>query len=213
MKLEDMSKEDLVLELKKLQSEVFHLKMGRRFNVPEGTFPDGYAYSANLPDTRSGQIPSSQDLTYVGPCPSAGINNVVQKIEEDKVKSEEVDRREYSGWCLRITDFEGLKFLFLKSPDGRQVSIPVDSSPVVEGRVNRPQTLYQFANVLGTRDIPGVWPRWWKVETTPDAFIIERGGMTYTISPPTPEEYNLFWDFFTHLNKVRVKSIDLLDGA
>lgn len=257
--LENMTKEELIEEVKRLRaleigflhSELYHLKMVKQMNIPAGTpRPDGYAYGA-LPEDRSGQIPSLQDLdelktsgAWLGSSHGVGyrtnnphstpestegvskeevaevfstakekINAAVEKIVAYQKEAAEEDKKEYSGWCLRITDFEGIKFLYLKNPEGISYSIPVDSRKEVNGVQNNPQVLTQFANVLGTRDIVGVWPRWWKMEKNEDSFIISRGGMSYTITTSFPELTEFVENFFKHLNTVRVQSIDEADGA
>lgn len=287
--LENMTKEELLVEVKKMQEELYHLRMAKEMNLsPSAPRPDGYAAPATrptseapagwaLPEDRSGQIPSFQDLDEskisgailgviakfspgavdITPMPageeegnvwlgsSHGVgyrtNNPHRAPEDTGVSSEEVaplfstakdkieaavetivaykkaaeeeDRKEYAGWCLRITDFEGEKFMYLKSPDDRSMSLPLDYRDEVNGVSNRPQVISQLVNVLGTRNIPGVWPRWWKVEDTGEWFVISRHDLSYTISPKTVQQQTLLRDFFAHLNTVRVPSIDEEDGA
>lgn len=261
--LENMTKEELLAEVKKMQEELYHLKMSREMNIsPSAPRPDGYAAPATrptseapagwaLPEDRSGQIPSSQDLdestnsnVWLGSSHGVGyrtnnphsipeeqrgaskeevaevlttakekMNAAVEKIVAYKKEAEAEDKKEYAGWCLRITDFEGEKFMYLKSPDDRSMSLALDYRDEVNGVLNRPQVISQLVNTLGTRDIPGVWPRWWKVEDTGEWFVISRHDLSYTISPKTAQQQKLLRDFFAHLNTVRVPSIDEADGA
>lgn len=283
--LENMTKEELIAEVKKMQEELYHLRMSKEMNIsPSAPRPDGYAAPATrptseapagwaLPEDRSGQIPSAQDsplrnlnLSKVQPWMGAvmdtttmpdeskgdvwlgsshGVgyrdNNPHSVTDDTGVGPEEVatlfstakekieaavetiiayqkeaeaeDKKEYSGWCLRITDFEGEKFMYLKSPDDRSMSLLLDYRDEVNGVSNRPQVISQLVNVLGTRDIPGVWPRWWKVQDTGEWFVISRHDLSYTISPKTVQQQTLLRDFFAHLNTVRVPSIDEEDGA
>lgn len=283
--LENMTKEELLVEVKKMQEELYHLRMAKEMNLsPSAPRPDGYAAPATrptseapagwaLPEDRSGQIPSAQDsplrklnLSKVQPWMGAVIHDTAmpdaskgdvwlgsshgvgyrsnnphsatdgtevnpeevaailptaqekiaaaaETIVAYKKAAEEEDRKEYAGWCLRITDLEGEKFMFLKSPDDRSMSLPLDYRDEVNGISNRPQVISQLVNVLGTRNIPGVWPRWWKVEDTGEWFVISRHDLSYTISPKTVQQQTLLRDFFAHLNTVRVPSIDEEDGA
>lgn len=233
--LENMTKEELLVEVKKMQEELYHLRMAKEMNLsPSAPRPDGYAAPATrptseapagwaLPENRSGQIPSFQDLDESkisgaiadSPTPTAQekIAAAAETIVAYKKAAEEEDRKEYAGWCLRITDFEGEKFMYLKSPDDRSMSLPLDYRDEVNGVSNRPQVISQLVNVLGTRNIPGVWPRWWKVEDTGEWFVISRHDLSYTISPKTVQQQTLLRDFFAHLNTVRVPSIDEEDGA
>ncbi len=254
--LENMTKEELIQEVKKMRTELHYLKMVHEMNLsPTAPRPDGYAAPATrptseapagwaLPEDRSGQIPSAQDLPlrklnlskvqpWAGavmnsPMPDGAsmeevttlfstakekINAAAEKIVAYQAEWEAEDKKEYAGWCLRITDFEGEKFMYLKSPDDRSMSLALDYRDEVNGVLNRPQVISQLVNTLGTRDIPGVWPRWWKVVDTGEWFVISRHDLSYTISPKTAQQQAILRDFFAHLNKVHVKSIDQEDGA
>lgn len=252
---EEMTKEELLLELRRVQTELYHLKMAQERGLsPSTPRPDGYS----LPSYRSGQIPSSYpptdwnirfgrpfigaildmsevekkglDLSKINACDMEYSPERIKAIDSVKEKiaaaaetivtyqeeAREADLKAYSGWSLRITDFEGLKFLYLSAPDERSMTLEVDTRPEVNGVQNRPQVLTQFANVLGTRDIAGVWPRWWKIEDNDDHFVLSRNGMSYVITPkPDFNDFQgtLIRDFFKHLNTIRVKSIDEADGA
>lgn len=237
--LENMTKEELIEEVKKMRTELYHLKMAKEFNIsPTVPRPDGYASPATrpvsetpegsaLPNDRSGQIPSVQDkyapwtdteitdinIPTLGTPVKERIEAAAEKITAYKKEAEEEDKKEYSGWCLRITDLDGLKFLYLKSPDDRSLSLEVDTSPMVNNIPNRPQVLFQFANTVGARDIPGVWPRWWKLDRSEERFVITCGRLSYTITPKFAREEKLLEDFFNHLQTIRVRSIDEADGV
>lgn len=261
--LENMTKEELLVEVKKMQEELYHLKMLKEMNIsPTAPRPDGYAAPATrptseapagwaLPADRNGQVPStplegwpknsgkpwlgavfdmpkeSLDLLKVNSCDTeyspervAAISSVQEKIsaaaetiEAYKKAAQEEDEKEYSGWCIRITDFEGIKFLYLKAPDDRGMSLEVDTRPEVNGVQNRPQVLYQFASVLGSKNIAGVWPRWWKIQDFGEWFVLSRHGISYTITPISELQEDILRDFFKHLNEIRVPSIDEADGV
>lgn len=243
--LDDMTKEELIAEVKKMREELYHLKMAKEFNLsPNVPRPDGYATSetkvdSDLPTYRSGQIPSSSPFwpanfgkPWLGAILDMGtpgaskeeVNEVfttakekmeaaVEKIIAYRKEAEEEDTQEFAGWCLRITDFEGIKFLFLKDPDGNQMSLEVDTRPEVNGVPNRPQVLTQFVATLGRVNIAGVWPRWWKLEDTGEWFVLSRHDLSYTITPKEHKQETLLRNFFKHLNTVRVPSIDEADGA
>lgn len=220
--LENMSKEELISEVGKLREELYHLKMAKEFNLsPTAPRPDGYATPGTrtlvaAPDGWAAPFTDSEVPTpnlSIYDAAKKKINAVIEKIIVDKKEAEEADKREYSGWCLRITDFEGLKFLYLKSPDDRSLSLEVDTSEMVNNIPNRPQVLFQFANALGTRDIPGVWPRWWKLDRSEERFVITCGRLSYTITPKFAREEKLLENFFNHLQTIRVRSIDEVDGA
>lgn len=229
------TKEQLIIEVKRLRSEVYRLTLLNNINSPSlAQEPDGYAGPAtkpiseylirpDLPSDRSGQIPSSQDIVealkdpdYAEPILTPAIQRLqasAEKIAASKKEAEEYDKKEYSGWCLRITDFESLKFLYLKSPDDRSLSIQVDYSQEVNGIQNRPQILFQFASAVGVRDIPGVWPRWWKLTRGKKRFIISCGRLYYTITATSDDQDKLLVDFFNHLQTIRVRSINAVDGV
>lgn len=238
---ESWTKEELITEIKRLRSELYHINMARDLGLPPNMpVPDGHAVPAQrpvseapegwaLPADRSGQIPSTPPLTsaprfgkpWLGAVldvpNSEAIDKQIQEVA-DLIKAknesaEEEDRKEYSGWCLRITDFEGIKFLYLKGPGGQEICLEVDTRPEVNGILNNPQVLTQFANSIGHRNIAGVWPRWWKMQDVGDSFVLRRNGLAYTITTKNVSEENLVRSFFKHLGTIRVKSIDAADGV
>lgn len=226
--LENMTKEELIAEVKRLRNDLYHLNMARDLGLPTTlTVPDGYAIPATKPmpvtipaDAPQAPLtgwPKNFGKPWLGAvCNSEEVDETIKLVEElirDKKKAQEEDQAAYSGWSLRITDIEGTKFLYLKSPDNREMSLEVDTRQEVNGILNNPQVLTQFANTLGTRDIVGVWPRWWKMQHIGESFVLRRNALAYTITTRNKDQELLVRDFFKHLGKIRVPSIDAADGA
>lgn len=227
--LESMTKEELIAEVKRLRNDLYHLNMSRDLGLPPNMLfpPDGYAIPATkpVPVDHGGQIPSTPrdgwpknfGKPWLGAiCNSEDVDKTIELVEEllrDKKKAQEEGAQTCSGWSLRITDLEGTKFFYLKSPDDREMSLEIDTRQEVNGILNNPQVLTQFANTLGTRDIPGVWPRWWKMTDVGESFVLRRNALAYTISPKNIDQEILVRDFFKHLGTIRVPSIDAADGA
>lgn len=223
--LEDMTKEDLIEVIKGLQDDVYHLKMGWKPGTPK---PSGYASPATapgsqapegwaLPSERSGQIPSTPNTGWPKNFGKPWLGAILgdeplpelPTKAEDKIASavetivtfQEEQEEELVGWCMRVTEYEGIKFLFLCSPDKRSLTLEVDTRTEVNGRVNRPMVLSQFVNAVGPRKIPGAWPTWWKIDEVLDGFVLSRSGTTcYTITPKYPDQWTLVKDFVRHLN-------------
>lgn len=217
--LDDMTKEELLEEVKKMRSELYHMKMAQKFNLPPNSpRPDGYAYNLGeappgwaLPTDRSGQVPSvhSNDwpkflgkpwLGAIGFIPDDVKEEVLDVVGVETPEVEGVNTLDYSGWCLRTAEVEGEKFIYLRSPDGRSLTRLIDYRAEVSGTPNRPQVLYQFANVLGQRDIPATWPRWWKMERVDNRFILSRNGVSYVIEAIYHGHEKLWEEFFQYLN-------------
>lgn len=220
--LEQMTKEDLIEVIKGLQDDVYHLKMGWKPGTPK---PSGYATPATapgsqapegwaLPSERSGQIPSNEPIgvrvtmeEMLGGTPTpatkaeekiaSAVETIVTFQEEQKTSEDTAS----VGWCIRITHFEGFKFLFLRSPDDRSMTLEVDTRTELNGRVNRPMVLSQFINAVGEENIEPFWPQWWKIDEVLDGFVLSRSGTTcYTITPKNPDQWTLVKDFVRHLN-------------